>query len=67
MNNNKEIAELLLSYGANIDEKDELRRTALHIAAENNNKELTELLISYCTNINQKDEYEKSCFSHCSI
>ena len=46
-NKGKEIAEFLISHGANINEIDQYGRTALHIAAMNKNKETVELLISH--------------------
>ena len=52
--NSKEMAELLISHGANINEKDEKGRTALHIAARKNRKEMAELLISHGANVNEK-------------
>ena len=54
MNNSKETAEILISHGANINEKDEDGETALHYAAENNSKETAEILISHGANINEK-------------
>ncbi|EAY10973.1 ankyrin repeat protein, putative [Trichomonas vaginalis G3] len=50
------LLEYFLSHGANINEKDENGRTALHIAAIYNSKETAELLISHGANINEKDE-----------
>ncbi|EAX97026.1 hypothetical protein TVAG_315280 [Trichomonas vaginalis G3] len=54
MINSIEIAELLISHGANINEKDEDGKTALHFAAYYNSKEIAELLISNGANINEK-------------
>ncbi|EAY22347.1 hypothetical protein TVAG_378260 [Trichomonas vaginalis G3] len=50
------LLEYFLSHGANINEKDNDRKTALHYAAFNNNKETAELLISHGININEKDK-----------
>ncbi|EAY06733.1 hypothetical protein TVAG_310200 [Trichomonas vaginalis G3] len=49
------LCKYLISLGANINEKGEKGKTALHIAAENNSKEIAELLISHGANINEKD------------
>ncbi|EAY16580.1 Protein phosphatase 1 regulatory inhibitor subunit 16A, putative [Trichomonas vaginalis G3] len=53
-NNSKETAEVLISHGANMNEKDEDGNTPLHEAAKNNCKEIVELLISHGANINKK-------------
>ncbi|EAX90659.1 hypothetical protein TVAG_142030 [Trichomonas vaginalis G3] len=52
--------ELLISHGANINEKDEDGNTALHITAWKNNKEIAKLLISHGANINEKDKYGRT-------
>ncbi|EAY01266.1 hypothetical protein TVAG_027340 [Trichomonas vaginalis G3] len=49
--------EYFLSHGANINEKIEYGKTALHIAAKNNRKEIAEVLILHGANINEKDEF----------
>ncbi|EAY19219.1 hypothetical protein TVAG_214440 [Trichomonas vaginalis G3] len=41
------MAELLISHGANVNEKDKDGKAALHIAARKNRKEMAELLISH--------------------
>uniref|UniRef100_K7EZL4 Ankyrin repeat domain 61 n=2 Tax=Pelodiscus sinensis TaxID=13735 RepID=K7EZL4_PELSI len=43
---------ILIENGANIDDRNEFGKTALHIAAEHLNKEITETLITYGANIN---------------
>ncbi|EAY14925.1 ankyrin repeat protein, putative [Trichomonas vaginalis G3] len=47
MFNSKETAEVLISHGANINEKDGNGNTALHIAATYNSKETAKVLISH--------------------
>ncbi|EAY04593.1 hypothetical protein TVAG_233290 [Trichomonas vaginalis G3] len=55
--NFKEIAELLISHGANINEKDNNGETSLHIAiAWRDSKKIAEHLISHGININEKSE-----------
>ncbi|EAY06796.1 ankyrin repeat protein, putative [Trichomonas vaginalis G3] len=58
------LCEYFLSYGANINEKDEYGKTALHAAAENNSKETAEFLLSHGANINAKDKYKKTAFHY---
>ncbi|EAY17282.1 ankyrin repeat protein, putative [Trichomonas vaginalis G3] len=48
-------AELLLSYGANIDKAD-YELTSLHIAILNNSIEMVELLLSHGANVNEKNK-----------
>ncbi|EAY01699.1 ankyrin repeat protein, putative [Trichomonas vaginalis G3] len=50
--------EYFLSHGANINEKAEYGKTALHIAAEHNSKEVAEVLLSHGANVNEKDRLE---------
>ncbi|EAY11548.1 ankyrin repeat protein, putative [Trichomonas vaginalis G3] len=52
----KEIVELLISRGADINIKDKDEKTALHHAVEYGNQETAELLISHGANINEKDK-----------
>ena len=65
-NNSKEIGEILISKGANINTKTNERsrflvvgdkggKTPLHLAALFNSKEIGEVLISKGANINAKD------------
>ncbi|EAY13285.1 hypothetical protein TVAG_464190 [Trichomonas vaginalis G3] len=50
------LCEYFLSLGANINEKDQFGRNALHYTADNFGKEITELLISHGININDKNK-----------
>ena len=56
MHNNKETVEVLISHGANINEKNKNGIAALHVAAMYNNKETVEVLISHGANINEKNK-----------
>ena len=51
-----EIAELLISRGADLNSKDESGWTPLHWASRTGHKEVTELLISKGADVNAKDE-----------
>ena len=53
---NKEMIELLIEHGADVNVADEHGKTALIVAAENSNKEMLELLIKHGANINTADE-----------
>lgn len=53
----KEIMELLLSEGADIDAKSGSNKTLLHLAAEKGSVGLTEFLISKGANLNIKDNW----------
>ncbi|EAY19538.1 ankyrin repeat protein, putative [Trichomonas vaginalis G3] len=54
------LLEYFLSHGANINEKNENGKTALHMAAMKNTKETAEFLISHGANINEKDTYGRT-------
>ncbi|EAX97563.1 ankyrin repeat protein, putative [Trichomonas vaginalis G3] len=54
------LLEYFLSLGANINGKDEVGRTALHIAARKNSQEAAEFLISHGANVNGKDDEGKT-------
>ena len=49
---NSKIVHLLLSKGANVDARDELKRTPLHLATERKNCEIIQLLLDYNADIN---------------
>lgn len=52
----KDIAEFLISNGANVDAKNKYGYTALMMASVNDKKDMVELLISRGANINASDE-----------
>ncbi|EAX97812.1 hypothetical protein TVAG_157970 [Trichomonas vaginalis G3] len=54
------LLEYFLSFGANINEENEVGNTALHIAAFNNSMEAVKALISHGANINEKNRYGKT-------
>ena len=49
-----------LANGADVHEKDELRRTPLHLAAIEGHKEIAELLITKRANVNVFDRFKKT-------
>ena len=51
----KEIAELLIAEGANVNAKDKLGDTSLQVAAYQGHKEIAELLIAKGADVNAKD------------
>jgi serpin B len=56
----KEIVELLIGKGANIEAKNSYGETALYCAAEANHKEIVELLIDKGADVNARDTYGKT-------
>ncbi|XP_046850566.1 ankyrin repeat domain-containing protein 12-like [Xenia sp. Carnegie-2017] len=55
-----EVAEVLLSYGANISATDKTGRTALHLASAGGFLDLVKLLIASCADVSAKDNEGKS-------
>ena len=51
----KEIVEILISHGADINAKDESDITPLHYAAKNSDVQIVEFLISHGADIDAKD------------
>lgn len=59
-NNNKEIIELLIKKGANINDVDHNNRTALHEACKKGNLEVVKILIENGANIHIEEESGKT-------
>jgi ankyrin repeat protein len=55
LNGHKIVAELLLTYGANVGAKDNYGLTPLHAAAAGGCKEAVELLLTWKADVNAKD------------
>ena len=63
----KEVAELLLSKGSDINGRDNSGKTPLHLSSQNGAREIVELLLSKGADINSKDsEGKNSSSSFCS-
>ncbi len=56
----REIVELLISKGADVNTKDNKGKTPLHYAVENGHKELVELFISKGADVNARDNKGKT-------
>ncbi|EAY17329.1 ankyrin repeat protein, putative [Trichomonas vaginalis G3] len=61
------LCKYFLSNGANVNEKNEYGKTALHMAVINNYKDIAELLLSNGANINEKDEDGKTALHFAAI
>ncbi|EAY12941.1 ankyrin repeat protein, putative [Trichomonas vaginalis G3] len=55
--NNKNMAILLISYGANVNEEDNDRNTALNYAVKYSYLELCDILISFGADVRKINEY----------
>ena len=52
---NKDLAQLLIAKGANVNAKNNIGETALHWAEDHEQKEIVELLIANDSDVNAKD------------
>jgi len=55
-NNNKDMVEMLIAKGADVNAKDKDGNTPLQRAAQNNNKDMVEMLIAKGADVNAKDK-----------
>ena len=58
--NSKVMAELLISYGANVNAKDAFSRTPLHVTASSGNLEVAKVLLENKADVNAKDMYNST-------
>lgn len=61
--NNKELLELIVAYGVNINAVNEYGNTPLHYACEIGNKEMAQVLINNKANVNAKNSYKIAALS----
>jgi ankyrin repeat protein len=64
--NNKDIVQLIINYGANIDEQNKDGRTPLFYAVEKGNIDMVQLLINAGANIHLPDEDDAHSPLHCA-
>lgn len=61
-NNKKDVLELLLAKGSNIESLDINKKTPLHYAAENGSIEVIEMLLAKGANLKSKDKLNETAF-----
>lgn len=59
---NKDVAELLIKFKANIDVLDKDNKSALMIAVINGNQPFVQTLVEYGADLNIKNEYGKTAY-----
>ena len=59
---NKDVAELLIKFKANVNQLDKDNKSALMIAVINGNQPLVQVLVEYGADINIKNEYGKTAY-----
>jgi ankyrin repeat protein len=60
--NNKEMVDLLLEYGANVNHENKLTDIPIHCAVRNGDLEMVQLLISKGADVNAKDKNDRTAF-----
>jgi len=66
-NGRKDVAELLLSKGADVNARGRLDCTPLHLAAINGHKDVAELLLSKGADVNWEDLRDASILGHADV
>merc|ERR1712062_340302 len=66
-NGHKDIVQILLDNGANIDYQDNLGRTALMLAAGNGHKDIVQILLDNGANINQQNNYGETALTRAAL
>jgi ankyrin repeat protein len=59
---NKDVAELLLKYKANVNQMDKDNKSALMIAVINGNQPLVQVLVEHGADVNLKNEFGKTVY-----
>ena len=65
--NHKEIVELLISYGVNLNSISHPGQTSLHYAIKHNYEEIAEILIKNGADLNIRDSYDQTALHFASI
>lgn len=65
-NSHDDVVRLLLKRGADIEGKDQVGRTALHVACDNNNRSTALELLDLGANVNAVDKKGNSSLHYCA-